>query len=131
MRSDFSAFAAMGDRTCAWLHQAYPHDGAKLAARDFNVSPHTTKKWFSGMHPSNEHLAAMASRWGKQFVAFVMEPLVGPWDAYAIQEELHAIHAQLNSIESKFAGEVVRGDSSALSRPDGAEARPLGRPLAP
>ena len=117
MRSDFSAFAAMGDRTCAWLRQAYPHDGAKLSARDFNVSPRTTKKWFAGNPPSNEHFAAMAGRWGKKFVAFVMEPLVGPWDAFAIQEELHAIRDQLDSIESQLADEGVRTSDGEVLRP--------------
>ena len=93
----------MGARVSAWARQAYPRDTAKLLARDFGASPHTTKKWLSGCLPSNEHLAAMGRRWGKRFLAFVYEPVVGPWRHYAMDEELRDLKSRIAEIEREYA----------------------------
>lgn len=69
----------IGGRIAAWLKRIYPRNGAKLAAQDFDVSPHTTRRWFEGKLPENKHLALMQARWGKPFIAFITEPVVGPW----------------------------------------------------
>lgn len=105
----------MGARVAAWVRQAYPRDTAKLLARDFGASPHTTKKWIGGCLPSNEHLAAMGRRWGKRFLAFVYEPVVGPWRHYAMDEELEALKTRIAEIEREFADGPVDAAGRAVA----------------
>lgn len=78
-RADRDIVEIKGDRVAIWLRRIYPRNGAKLAAQDFHVSPHTSRRWFEGKLAENKHLAAMEVRWGQPFVAFVTEPLVGAW----------------------------------------------------
>ena len=100
-----AAHIEVGRRIRAWLIQAYPHDGAKLAARDFDASPHTTRRWFEGAMPENKHFAAMVRRWGKRFVAFVMEPLVGPWATYTMDLDLDDMRRRLAVLDAELKGE--------------------------
>lgn len=100
-----AAHIEMGRRISAWLRDAYPHDGAKRAASDFHCSPHTTRRWLEGALPENKHFAAMAARWGKRFVAFVMEPLVGPWATYALDLELDDMRRRLDALGAELKGE--------------------------
>ena len=104
-----AAHIEMGRRISAWLRDAYPHDVAKMAALDFHCSPHTTRRWLEGALPENKHFAAMASRWGKRFVAFVMEPLVGPWATYAMDLELDDMRRRLDAL-----GAELKGDRDAV-----------------
>lgn len=137
--------AEMGARVAAWARQAYPKDTAKLLSRQFGASPHTTKKWIAGCLPSNEHLAAMGRAWGKRFLAFVYEPVVGPWRHYAMDEELEDLKTRIAEIEREYAdepseppiGRVVREISgvAVVRNPGegqevGAEARQSGSPPA-
>lgn len=102
----------VGQRVALWLRQAYPRDGAKLAANDFDASPHTTKKWFAGALPENRHMTAMAKRWGKRFLAFVYEPAVGPWRDYVLHEELQDLKSRLARLEADTNAEMVlQGDA--------------------
>lgn len=94
----------MGQRVSAWLRRTYPRDGAKLLAQDFQVSPATTKRWFQGALPENRHMAMMASRWGKRFVAYVFEPVVGPWRDYGLDDELREVKARIARLEVDLEG---------------------------
>ena len=104
----------MGNRVASWMRQAYPRDAAKLAARDFECSPHTAKKWLLGERPANKHLDMMAKRWGKAFVAFIYEPIVGPWRHYAMDQELEDLKSRIAAIEREFAHEPIGAPARAV-----------------
>lgn len=104
----------MGSRVAEWMRQAYPRDTAKLAARDFGASPHTVKTWLAGALPSNKHLAMMGRRWGKRFLAFVYEPVVGPWRHYAMDEELQMLRSRIAAIEREFLHDPIGAPAGAV-----------------
>ena len=104
----------VGSRVAYWMRQVYMRDAAKLMARDFQCSPHTAKKWLLGEQPSNKHLNMMAQRWGKAFLAFIYEPIVGPWRDYAMDAELDDLKARIAAIEREFAHEPIEAPARAV-----------------
>ena len=104
----------VGSRVAYWARQIYARDAAKLLARDFQCSPHTAKKWLLGEQPSNKHLNMMAQRWGKAFLAFIYEPIVGPWRDYAMDAELDDLKARIAAIEQEFLHEPIGAPTGAV-----------------
>lgn len=135
--TDAAVASEMGTRVAAWLRQAYPRDGAKLVAREFNASPHTTRRWFEGSLPKNRHMAAMARKWGHRFVAFVYEPAIGPWGTVDGWAERAYDMAQVWSLGPfRLGGDAVDGDWNRVDdrRADdccGGEDGTSAAPLAP
>lgn len=123
--------AEMGQRVAYWLRQAYPRDGAKLAAQEFKASPHTTRRWLEGGLPESRHLQAMASKWGKRFVAFVYEPVVGPWGEYGIEDDIAELRASVERLTDCVARGpfVVRRDAVVPRAAAETVGRKLSRPL--
>ena len=58
----------VGPRVALWLRTQYPHDRAKLVARQFRVSPTQAQHWLDGTAPTTQHLEAMFAHWGRTFL---------------------------------------------------------------
>lgn len=109
--------AEIGKRVALWLHNTYPRNGAKRAALDFTASPHTTRRWFGGGLPENKHMAAMARRWGKRFLAFVYEPVVGTWDEPSLKQEIIALRERLDRLASQIEDDQSHDVARSVSFP--------------
>lgn len=128
----------MGQRVAVWLRREYPRDGAKLIARDLDASPHTTRRWLTGALPENRHMAVMARRWGRRFLAFVFEPATGPIPDLALDEELRELRQRLARLEDDHIGDVHSPETRryrhslvpAPAHPDGSVACAPGRAVA-
>lgn len=119
--------AEMGQRVSLWLRRAYPSAGAKRIARDLDASPHTARRWLEGALPENRHLAAMASRWGRRFLAWVYEPAIGPAADFALDDELQELRRRLARLETDYAiaRETLRGEDRAGDAVAASAVRPL------
>lgn len=84
---------AVGVRVAEWLRATFPANGARITARMFGVSPHTTKRWFLGTRPDGAHFDKMVSVWGFEFLAFVYP------DAFQDAQSNTETGAMLNEIE--------------------------------
>lgn len=100
-----TADADVGNRVAEWLRDNFPRNGAKVAAKEFDVSPHTTKRWFLGVRPANEHFDAMAARWGWRFLSFVYQGVIPePPSRGTLDAKLDELQAVLASLQGEIKG---------------------------
>lgn len=97
--------ADIGGRIAEWLRETFPRNGAKIVANEFDVSPHTTKRWFLGVRPANEHFDAMAARWGWRFLSFVYQGVLPePPSSDDLGAELQELKGLLARLEGRIQG---------------------------
>lgn len=95
----------IGERTAAWLRQAFPGDNrAKLIAREFDCDERTAKAWLAGEPPQlHRHWHAMVGKWGKAFLAFVYQPF--DWSAQLeIEARLDALEQEAAALRERLSG---------------------------
>lgn len=120
MMDQATAANLIGDRVRAWLLQVYPSRDAKDIARGEDVSIQTARRWLSGCLPENKHMAALAVKFGKAFVAFVYEPACGDMRLARLDAQLEDISARLaqvkQDIDNARSGDLHRrGDADGLA----------------
>ncbi|MGE0718527.1 MAG: hypothetical protein AB7P02_23975 [Alphaproteobacteria bacterium] len=94
------ASGAVGLRVAEWLAQNFPGWSLKAIARELGASHHTVKRWCSGERPANDAFDAMVARWGKAFVDHVYAPVIRPWRAESLAEEVADIRRRLARMEN-------------------------------
>lgn len=121
--ADLTLTEKIGARVAEWLRQVYERDAAKRIAADFGVSPNTAKSWLAGAMPANSHIAALVARFGREFLAFVFEPVLGPWPEAvyearleAVEKEAAALRRALNGGDNGEMQTVRRARSGGLAR---------------
>lgn len=92
-----SGLHPVGERLALW----FATTPAKVIARDFGVAIQTAKGWKRGQLPQMAHFAAMAARWGEDFLDFVFAPALA--DAPDLARRLERMEKRA----AQFAAELA------------------------
>ena len=98
----------IGSRCNAYLRRVLPQDApVKRLADVLGQSRQTAARLLAGDAPTSVQLVALASRFGKDFVAHVFEPVVGDMTAAAASSTLARVEGLLQSLRRPGTGAAL------------------------